>query len=160
MKKDLPIAITLLIISLPFLYVYCYKPIVDSVPTVSPKECFSKSTGVDVVHMVHRQISSAIYDQLTTNQQNKINDNDHFFDKMLMVSKDYTTIDHVNKNNGSVSCNATFDAVMTLKNGKTLKTKSDGNYTLYMGSDGIIYSVPDEISNNLMQGLNNDAGNN
>ena len=159
MKKDFSIAIALLLISLPFLYVYCYKPIVDSPPAVSPKECFSKSMGVGVIRMVHRQLSSAIYNQLTSSQQNKINNNAHFFDKLLVVSKHYTTIEHVNRNNGSISCNATFDATMTIKDGKTLKTTSSGTYTLAMGSDGEVYSVPDAISNSLMQGLNNDMNN-
>lgn len=156
MKKDLSIEIALLIIALPFIYVYCYKPIVDSPPAVSPKECFSKSMGAGVIRMVHRQISSDIYNQLTSSQQNKINDNADFFDKMLVVTKDYTTIEHVNRNNGSVTCNASFDATMTLKDGKTLKAKSGGNYTLAMGSGGIVYSVPGAISDNLTQGLNND----
>lgn len=159
MTSDKATATVIGIISLPFLYVYCYLPIVHSAPTVAPQKCFSKSIGDGIDSMVRSQLSDDIYTQLTASQQKKIQFNKKIFTAMLTVSKDYTIVHLVNRNNGSVSCNTTFHASFKKKDGKSLTAHTSGNYTLSQGSDGIVYSVPGSIAYSLYQNLNNALNN-
>lgn len=107
------------LVALPFLYVYCYQPIVYGPLLVAPKECFSKSIQLGVSQNIKKELSRDIYNlDLTSSEQKKLGDNENVFYKMTTITHDYTTVSSINKNNGSVVCNASFHARLITPSGK------------------------------------------